>query len=76
VSVLFYRHCGGEVIAGDGRALETADLTALYGLHLDEARAAKLAGDEAARATAVLLVGELAAATRDAARWLRASSRA
>jgi hypothetical protein len=38
---LVYWHSGGAVLSASGQALSRADVEALLGLHLDEARAAR-----------------------------------
>jgi hypothetical protein len=67
---LAYWHSGGEVMAAGGRSLSLADVQALRGLYLDEARAAGAAGETPAHADR--LARELATAFDAAARWRRA----
>jgi hypothetical protein len=67
---LAYWHSGGAVMAAGGRVLNPADVEALLGLYVDEARAAKAAGKPSPRAEH--LIRQLADASHAAARWRRA----
>ena len=70
---LFYRHCGGEVIAGSRSVLTADDAEALYALHRDEAHAAQTAGFEQKASTAQALSLQLWQALRTRACWRRAA---
>jgi hypothetical protein len=68
---LAYWHSGGEVLAGGGSVLTPADVEALQGLYVDEARAARAAGEPPIQVER--LAYQLTTASDAAARWRRAS---
>jgi hypothetical protein len=68
---------GGDLIAGQdasGAPISIADARALWGLYLDEVRAALAAGDRSAEVRAARLAVQLLRAVKARQRWRRASS--
>ena len=72
---LAYWCSGGDLIAGRGARLSIADARALWGLYLDEARAATAAGDREAETRAARLAAQLLRAVKARQRWVKASGK-